>query len=56
VAISCDLWVALTILFGEGLAALAGAGAAFALLMALWFLLPLLLRRHASPAAVAMRH
>ncbi|MFL6605423.1 MAG: DUF6328 family protein [Steroidobacteraceae bacterium] len=55
-AISCDLWVALTILFGEGLAALAGAVAAFALLMVLWFLLPLLLRRHASPAALAMRH
>jgi hypothetical protein len=56
VAISCDLWVALTILFGEGLAALAGAVAAFALLMVLWFLLPLFLRRHVGPAAVAMRH
>jgi hypothetical protein len=56
VAISCDLWVALTILFGEGLAALAGAVAAFALLMVLWFLLPLFLRRHAGHAAVAMRH
>jgi hypothetical protein len=55
VAISCDLWVALTILFGEGLSALAGAVAAFALLMVLWFLLPLLLRRHVSPAALAMR-
>ncbi|MDB6157566.1 MAG: hypothetical protein JWO04_1272 [Gammaproteobacteria bacterium] len=56
VAISCDLWVALTILFGEGVAALAGAAAAFALLMALWFLLPLFLRRHVGPAAVPMRH
>jgi hypothetical protein len=56
-AISCDLWVALTILFGEGLAALAGSVGAFALLMVLWFLLPLLLRRrHTGPAAVAMRH
>jgi hypothetical protein len=56
VAISCDLWVTLTILFGEGLAALAGAVAAFALLMALWFLLPLFLRRHIGSAAMAMRH
>jgi hypothetical protein len=56
VAISCDLWVALTILFGEGLAALAGAVAAFALLMLLWFLLPLFLRRHIGSAAMAMRH
>jgi hypothetical protein len=48
--------VALTILFGEGLAAVAGAVAAFALLMVLWFLLPLFLRRHVGPAAVAMRH
>jgi hypothetical protein len=56
VAISCDLWVALTILFGEGLVALAGAVAAFALLMVLWFLLPLFLRRHVGSAAVAMRH
>jgi hypothetical protein len=55
-AISCDLWVALTILFGEGLAALAGAGAAFALLMVLWLLLPLFLRRHLGHAAMSMRH
>jgi hypothetical protein len=56
-AISCDLWVALTILFGEGLAALAGSVGAFALLMVLWFLLPLLLRRRQTgPAAVAVRH
>jgi Family of unknown function (DUF6328) len=56
VGISCDLWVALSLLFGEGMAALAGAVAAFALLTVLWFLLPLFLRRHVSPAAVAMRH
>jgi hypothetical protein len=56
VGISCDLWVALSILFGESLVALAGAVAAFALLMVLWFLLPLFLKRHVSPAAVAMRH
>jgi hypothetical protein len=54
VAVSCDLWVALTILFGEGVAALAGSVAAFAFLVALWFLLPLFLRkRFASAAAVA---
>jgi hypothetical protein len=56
VAITCDLWVALTTLFGEGLAALGGAVAAFALLMVLWFVLPLFLRRRVSPAAVPMRH
>jgi hypothetical protein len=56
VAITCDLWVALTTLFGEGLAALGGAVAAFALLMVLWFLLPLFLRRHVGSAAMAMRH
>jgi hypothetical protein len=55
VGISCDLWVALTILFGEGLAAIAGAVAAFSLLMVLWFLLPLFLRRHVRPA-LAVRH
>jgi hypothetical protein len=54
VAVSCDLWVALTILFGEGVAALAGSVATFAFLVALWFLLPLFLRkRFASAAAVA---
>lgn len=41
---SCDLWVALTKLFGEGRAALMGALAAFALLVSLWYLLPLRLR------------
>jgi hypothetical protein len=57
VGISCDLWVALTILFGEGVSALAGSMAAFALLMVLWFLLPLLLRRrHADGSTVALRH
>jgi hypothetical protein len=56
VGISCDLWVALIILFGEVLVALAGAVAAFALLGVLWFLLPLYLRRHVRPTAVAIRH
>jgi hypothetical protein len=56
VSISCDLWVALTTLFGEGSAALAGALAAFVLLTVLWFVVPLVIRRRVSPAAVAMRH
>jgi hypothetical protein len=56
VGISCDLWVALTILFGEGMSTLAGSVAAFALLMVLWFLLPLLIRRRAAGGAVAVRH
>ncbi len=46
--ISCDLWVALTKLFGEGRTALVGALAAFALLVSLWYLLPLLLRHESG--------
>jgi hypothetical protein len=42
--ISCDLFVAMTRLIGEGTAALAVAFAAFALLIGLWFLLPVTLR------------
>ncbi len=48
VAVSGDLWVALGVLFGENTVALAGATAAFALLLVLWFLLPLLIRRRQS--------
>jgi Family of unknown function (DUF6328) len=44
-AISCDLWVALNKLFGAGLVALTGAMATFVVLVSLWYLLPLLLRR-----------
>jgi Family of unknown function (DUF6328) len=50
IAVSCDLWVALTVLFSESAVALGGALAAFALLMALWFGLPLLLQRHYASA------
>ena len=54
VAVSCDLWVALTILFGAGAAAVAGSVGAFAFLVVLWFLLPLFLRKRlAGTAAVA---
>ena len=57
VAISCDLWVALTSLFGEGPTALAGSVAAFSFLVLLWFVLPLLLRkRHTGTTPIAMRH
>lgn len=45
--ISCDLWVALTRLFGEGIAPPAGALSAAMLLVGLWYVLPLLLRRGA---------
>jgi hypothetical protein len=51
VAVSCDLWVALTILFGEGVAALAGSVGAFAFLVVLWFLLPLFLRKRLARTA-----
>jgi hypothetical protein len=42
--LSCDLWVALTILFGQGSAALIGALAAFGLVLSLWFVMPLFLK------------
>jgi hypothetical protein len=45
--ISCDLWVALTRLFGEGIAPTAGALSAAVLLVGLWYVLPLFLRRGA---------
>ncbi|MDB6087472.1 MAG: hypothetical protein JWN85_256 [Gammaproteobacteria bacterium] len=52
-AICLDLWVALNKLFGLGRVALAGAIAAFVLLVGLWYLLPLALRRskHQAPAS-----
>jgi hypothetical protein len=57
VGISCDLWVALTILFGEGIPALVGAAGALALLLVLWFILPMLLKRRLAAASpVAVRH
>jgi hypothetical protein len=40
----CDLWVALTRLFGAGLVPTLGALGAAALLLGLWYVLPLLLR------------
>jgi hypothetical protein len=45
--ISCDLWVALTRLFGEGIAPAAGALSGAVLLVGFWYVLPLLLRRGA---------
>lgn len=45
VAIACDVWVALTRLIGESSAALLGALAVFAVLLALWFVVPLSLKR-----------
>jgi hypothetical protein len=52
--LSCDIWIALTKLFPEhDSLALSGASAAFALLMTLWYLLPLILRRYCtSPASI----
>jgi len=46
--ICCDLWVALTRLFGEGLAPTAGALAAAVLLILFWYLIPLILRQSAG--------
>jgi hypothetical protein len=43
--LSCDLWVSLTKLFGASKLAAAGAVAAFALLVSLWYLVPLIIRR-----------
>jgi hypothetical protein len=54
VAISCDLWVALTILFGAGVIPLAGSVAAFVFLMVLWFLLPLFLRKQLTSTAAVV--
>jgi Family of unknown function (DUF6328) len=41
----CDLWVSLTRLLGMGRLAIAGAGAALAWLVSLWYVVPLILRR-----------
>jgi hypothetical protein len=43
-AISCDMWVALTKLFGEGLVPLVGSVGAAVLLLGFWYLLPLVLK------------
>jgi hypothetical protein len=42
--ISCDMWVALTKLFGEGMVPAVGAGGVAVLLLGLWYLLPLALK------------
>jgi hypothetical protein len=43
--LSCDLWVSLTKLFGPSGVAVAGAVAAFALLVGFWYVVPLVIRR-----------
>ena len=48
--LSCDLWVSLTRLLGTGKLVLAGAVSGFALLVTLWYLVPLYMRRR-HPAA-----
>jgi hypothetical protein len=49
--ISCDLWVALTRLLGDGAAVLAAAVASFVLLVTFWYLFPLLIRTRDSQRA-----
>jgi hypothetical protein len=43
--ICCDMWVALTKLFGEGVVAVVGAAGAAVLLLGFWYVLPLVLKR-----------
>jgi hypothetical protein len=53
--LSCDIWIALTKLFPErDSLAISGALAAFALLITLWYLMPLTLRRYRL-ASVSIR-
>lgn len=50
--LSCDIWIALTKLFPErNSLALSGASVAFVLLITLWYLLPLFLRRYRVSSA-----
>ena len=53
VGISCDLFVALTRLFGTGVAPVAGALGALSLLLLLWYLVPLVLRARLSAGSSA---
>jgi hypothetical protein len=60
--LSCDLWVALTILFGRGSIALLGALTTFGFVLFLWFLMPLFLKgrlpftsRSAQPSPATQR-
>jgi Family of unknown function (DUF6328) len=45
IALSCDLWVGLTRLLGDGRLVLAGAAAGLALLVSMWYVVPLVMRR-----------
>jgi Family of unknown function (DUF6328) len=45
VGLSCDLWVGLTRLLGDGRLVLAGAAAGLVLLLSMWYVVPLVMRR-----------
>jgi len=48
-AISCDVWIALSRLFGETAASWGGAAAVLFFLLGLWYIFPLLIRRTRRP-------